>query len=170
MFDLWAPEHSVLREKVIEHIFVTELSKVLLLDKKLPFETLRAEFDSNGYDLVIEANGHVRHIQLKAMRSGGKRARVDINLALAEKPSGCVVWIVVNDATLQLEQFLWLGSPAGEKLQIPAGAVGRHTKRDLTGLRGKRARMRTVNKGDFDKLPCMTDVVQRLFEPAPKFS
>jgi len=46
MFDLWAPEHSVLREKVIEHTFLAELSRSLLLDMKMPFEVLRSEFDA----------------------------------------------------------------------------------------------------------------------------
>lgn len=37
MFDLWHAEHSVLREKVIEHIFLAELSRSLLLDLAMPF-------------------------------------------------------------------------------------------------------------------------------------
>lgn len=86
MFDLWAPEHSVLREKVLEHAFLTELSKVLLLDLRMPFEVLRSEFDGFGYDLVIEARGVIRHVQLKATRVGGKRAHVDIGLA-----NGCLL-------------------------------------------------------------------------------
>lgn len=51
MFDLWNPEHSVLREKVIEHIFLSELSRSLLLDMAMPFEVLRSEFDAFGYDV-----------------------------------------------------------------------------------------------------------------------
>lgn len=96
MFDLWAPEHSVLREKVVEHIFLADLSRTLLLDLKLPFEVLRGEFDANGYDVVIEAAGLLRHIQLKATVSDGKRANVDIQLSLAEKPGGCVIWMFVD--------------------------------------------------------------------------
>ncbi len=42
MFDLWAPEHSVLREKVVEHIFLAELARSLLLDLAMPFEVLRS--------------------------------------------------------------------------------------------------------------------------------
>lgn len=57
MFDLWGPEHSVLREKVLEHIFLSELSKAFLLDLSVPFEVLRSEFDANGYDIVVEARG-----------------------------------------------------------------------------------------------------------------
>lgn len=163
MFNLWDSDNSVLREKVVEHIFVAELSRVLLLDMKLPFETLRAEFDSNGYDLVIEANGHIRHIQLKAMRTGGKRARVDINLALAEKPSGCVLWMVVDETTLELGPFLWLGGKPGVKLKIPKGRVARHTKGDSKGFRSDRPGLRTVAKGKFTKLDELRDVAEMLF-------
>lgn len=147
----------------MEHIFVAELSKVLLLDMKLPFETLRAEFDSNGYDIVMEANGHIRHIQLKAMRVGGKRSRVDINLALAEKPSGCVLWLVVDEDTLELGPFLWLGGKPGEKLAIPEGPVARHSKGDSTGHKGKRAALRTVSKGKFTRIDDLKEVAENLF-------
>jgi hypothetical protein len=52
------------------------------------FEILRSEVDSHGYDLVIEASRNICHIQLKALRNGGKRSDVALSTRLAAKPSG----------------------------------------------------------------------------------
>src|SRR6476620_10460783 len=59
-------------EKVLEHRFLAELTSALWLGGVRDFEVLRSDVDSHGYDLVIEANGILRHIQLKAMVCGGK--------------------------------------------------------------------------------------------------
>lgn len=120
-----APEHSVLREKALEHIFLSDLSKALLLDLSVPFEVLRSEFDANGYDIVVEARGIIRHIQMKVTRVGGKRRNVDINLALADKPSGCVVWMMADPATLNIGPFYWLGATPGLPLTIIDGSITR---------------------------------------------
>lgn len=126
MFDLWAPEHSVLREKVIERAFLAELSRSLLLDLAMPFEVLRSEFDAFGYDVVIEANRVLRHIQLKATVASGSRAHVDVQLALADKPGGCVVWVFVDRETLRLGPFLWYGGEPGQPLPLLGDRAVRH--------------------------------------------
>lgn len=41
-----------------------------------------------GYDVVVDAKGIVRHIQLKATVAGGKRRPVTVNTGLADKPAG----------------------------------------------------------------------------------
>lgn len=163
MFDPWAPENSVLREKVIEHVFLAELSRALLLKTRIPFEVLRSEFDANGYDLVVEAGGVLRHIQLKAGRLGGKRANVDINTALSGKPGGCVVWMMVDETTLKLGPFYWLGGAPGEPLPPLGDKVGRHTKGDATGVKALRPGMRVIPKGQFTRLETIEQVAEKLF-------
>lgn len=163
MFDPWAPENSVLREKVIEHVFLAELSRALLLNTRITFEVLRSEFDANGYDLVVEAGGILRHIQLKAGRLGGKRANVGINTALSDKPGGCVVWMMVDEATLKLGPFYWFGGAPGEALPPLGDRVGRHTKGDATGLKALRPGIRIIPKGRFTRLETIEQVAERLF-------
>lgn len=165
MFDPWSASASVLREKVIEHVFLADLSRSLLLDLKVPFEVLRAEFDANGYDLVVEACGVVRHIQLKAMRAGGKRAHVEVNTALAGKPSGCVIWIVVDPDTLQPGPFLWFGGEPGAPLTPLGDRVGRHSKANSLGFKAERSGMRVVPRSRFEVLATIADVARRLFVP-----
>ncbi|MBI5942285.1 MAG: hypothetical protein HY859_17895 [Caulobacterales bacterium] len=163
MFDPWAPANSVLREKVIEHVFLAELSRALLLKTRIPFEVLRSEFDANGYDLVVEAGGILRHIQLKAGRLGGKRANVDINAALSSKPGGCVVWMMVDEASLQLGPFYWFGGAPGEPLPPLGDKIGRHTKGDATGVKAFRPALRVIPKGRFTRLETIEQVAEKLF-------
>lgn len=163
MFDPWAPENSVLREKVIEHVFLAELSRALLLKTRIPFEVLRSEFDANGYDLVVEAGGILRHIQLKAGRLGGKRANVDINTALSGKPGGCVVWMMVDESSLKLGPFFWLGGAPGEPLPPLGDKIGRHSKGDATGVKAFRPGIRVVPKGRFTRLETIDEVAEKLF-------
>lgn len=158
MFDLWAPEHSVLREKVLEHAFLTELSKVLLLDLRTPFEVLRSEFDGFGYDVVIEAKGIMRHVQLKATRVGGKRAHVDVGLSLARKPGGCVIWFMVEERTLAIGPFYWLGGGPGEQMPPLGDRIARHTRGD-----GERAALRQVSKGKFERLDTIKELATAMF-------
>lgn len=158
MFDLWAPEHSVLREKVLEHAFLTELSKALLLDLRVPFEVLRSEFDGFGYDLVLEVRGVLRHVQLKAMRVGGKRSKVDVATALGEKPGGCVVWFMVDERTLAIGPFYWLGGPPGESLPPLGNRVARHARGG-----GERAALRQVLRGRFTRLETIGEVAIAMF-------
>lgn len=158
MFDLWAPEHSVLREKVLEHAFLTELSKVLLLNLRTPFEVLRSEFDGFGYDVVIEAKGVTRHIQLKATRIGGKRARVDIATALTSKPGGCVVWFMVDERSLNIGPYYWLGGAPGMRMPELGDRTARHTRGG-----GQRLRLREVSRAKFIRLETMTEVASAMF-------
>lgn len=163
MFELWAAEHSVLREKVLEHAFLTELSKVLLLERRMPIEVLRPEFDANGYDVVLEANGIMRHVQFKAMRRGGKRRHVDVSLALAQKPSGCIVWFVVDETALELGPFYWLGGGPGEPLPTLGDKITRHSKGNADGVKLERQNHRQVPIRNFTKLETMREVATVLF-------
>ena len=155
----------MLREKVIEHVFIAELSKTLLLEMGLPFEILRAEFDANGYDLAIEAGGLLRHVQLKAMREAGKRAHVDVQLSLADKPSGCVVWIVADPKTLSLGPFYWFGGEGGEPMPSLGEREAKHTKPDTTGHKKARPRHRRLTKGMFTRIETMRDLALVMVPP-----
>lgn len=165
MFDLWAAENSTLREKVLERIFLTELSRALLIGHRTPFEVLRSEFDAHGYDVIVESRGIVRHVQLKATRIGGKRRDVDINLALAEKPGGCVVWFMADPATLAIGPFFWLGGEPGRPLPAPDGAVTRHSRANAAGVKGERKGLRKVPIRRFARLERIEQVAEAMFGP-----
>jgi hypothetical protein len=152
-------------EKVLEHRFVAELTAALWLHGATDFEVLRSEVDSHGYDIVIEANGVIRHIQLKVLRRGGKRSEVTLSTRLARKPSGCVVWMIYDPATLALGPFLWFGGTPGQPLPGLGEKVGRHTKGNAEGTKTARPEHRVVKKSAFETVATMAALVDRLFGP-----
>src|ERR1700752_1347835 len=94
-------ENSSYREKLIEHLFVAELLKLSWLHHGCSLEIAKPEVDNSGYDLIAETRGLVRHIQLKTSIVGATTCSQKVNIKLAEKPSGCVVWIYFNQDTLR---------------------------------------------------------------------
>jgi len=59
-------DQSSFREKVLEHLFVADLLRYLWQRGITDAEILTAEVDNAGYDLVVDCNQKIRHIQLKA--------------------------------------------------------------------------------------------------------
>jgi hypothetical protein len=156
--------YSTYRERLIEHIFVGEVLRELWLSGISRVEILRPETDAAGYDVVIECNSVVRHIQLKATKEKGKRASVGVNVGLFEKPSGCVVWIYFDPKALKLGPFLWFGDRPGKKLlMLPEFKIGRHTKGDSKGYKAERPNVRIVPKKNFQRVNSVAQLVVHLF-------
>ena len=154
-------------EKVLEHRFVAELTSALWLGGIRDFEVLRSEVDSHGYDLVIEAHGVLRHIQLKTMVRGGKRRDVSVNLRLAGKPSGCIVWFTHDPLTLALGPFHWFGGAPGEPLPDVGTRHAKHTKGNAAGTKGLRPAHRLVPRTAFRSVPSMSELAGLLFGTPP---
>jgi hypothetical protein len=120
--------------------------------------------DSGGYDLVIACNRIIRHIQLKSSYRGAKTARQNVNVRLSEKPSGCVVWVVFDEATLELGPFLWYGGPPGEPIpDILALPVAKHTKGNAQGVKAERPNVRVLSRSLFAQVASLPELVTRLF-------
>lgn len=161
-------EFSSSLEKVLEHRLIAELTAHLWIEGVTEIEILRGEVDCHGYDLVIEAKGILRHIQLKAMARGGKRREVGIHTRLATKPSGCVIWMIYDPHTLELGPFLWFGDKPGTPLPPLGDRIGRHTKGNAEGVKLERRTQRQVGKGRFTELATIGELSRALFElPAP---
>jgi len=144
--------HSVLRERIVEHVFVGDVLRRLWQRGITDVEVMRSEFDAGGYDLVMARGKIVRHIQLKTMIHDGKAARTTIGIKLAEKPSGCIIWIIV-DPELVLRSYLWFGGLPGEALpDITTLKVAKHSKGDATGSKNDRPNHRILPRGKFQKI------------------
>ena len=161
--------HSVdssLREMVIEHLFVGDLLRCLWRRGSRDIEVLRSEVDRAGYDLVLESSGVLRHVQLKASFRAATTANVGINIGLARKPSGCVIWVWFDQDSMDLGPFLWFGGRHGEPLPPLGDQIGKHTKGDRTGHKAERPNIRIVGKGQFSALSSIGDVANALFGPS----
>ncbi|WP_420212787.1 hypothetical protein ACN8ZM_35815 [Burkholderia aenigmatica] len=155
--------HSVLRERIVEHIFVGEVMRHLWKLGILNVEILRAEFDASGYDLVMCCGNVMRHVQLKVSRVDGARAQVAINQQLARAPSGCVVWLGVTD-DLDITEYRWFGAAPGRPLPDLSGhATARHARANAQGIKAERANQRVLPKGAFEKLAGLGETIERLF-------
>ena len=156
--------HSSYREMLLEQLFAGAVMRHLWLKGFRRLELLRPQVDDGGYDLVIEANAIVRHVQMKSSHHGAATASVNINVALAEKPSGCVIWLRFDPESLDLGPFLWFGGAPGEKLpDLASFKVAKHTKGNAQGVKTERPNIRTVPRARFEHLATIDEVVGRLF-------
>jgi hypothetical protein len=159
--------NSSLREKLLEHIFIGDLLRSLWRQGITDIEVLRAEVDRGGYDLVLEANACVlRHVQLKSSFRGATTDEVGINVNLATKPSGCVLWIEFDRATLELGPFLWFGGAPGSPLPPLGSKVGKHSKGNSLGQKKARPAIRIVSRKRFTVFSTIEEVATALFGPA----
>lgn len=157
-------EHSSYREKLIEHLFVGELLKHSWLKDGCSLEVAKPEVDNAGYDIIAEAHGIVRHIQLKTSVIGGSTASQKVHVKLSDKPSGCVLWIYFDEKTLLLGPFLYFGAEPGEPLPSLSGfSVAKHTKGNKDGVKAERPAIRVIPKRQFQVLASVEGVYKQLF-------
>ena len=158
--------HSSYREALLEHLFAGEVMKCLWLQGVHRMEVLKPQVDDGGYDLVLEANGVTRHVQMKSSHHRSGTARVNVSLRLMEKPSGCVVWTRFHRDTLELGPFLWFGGAPGQRLPDISGfEVAKHTKGNAEGVKTERPNLRVVPRKLFDRVDSIQELVERLFGP-----
>jgi hypothetical protein len=158
---------STLRERTVEHVFVGDALRRLWQRGVTDIEVLRSEFDSGGYDLVMSYRKLVRHIQFKSVLEGGKAANVKVSLKLMEKPSGCVLWIVLSPE-LELKSYRWFGGAPGEPLpDIRNLKTAKHSKGNAEGAKLERPNHRIVPRARFEQLETLDAVLTRLFGSLP---
>lgn len=158
--------YSSYREALLEHLLAGELMRYLWREGLVRIELLKPQVDDGGYDLVLEANGHTRHIQLKSSHHGATTVAVGINLRLAERPSGCVVWIWFDPDTLALGPFYWFGGAPGEPLPEIAGfKVQRQARANARGEKKERPAIRVIRRTKFERIDNIPALALRLFGP-----
>lgn len=155
--------YSVLRERIVEHVFVGDAMRRLWQLGIMDVEVLRAEFDTSGYDLVMSCGNVIRHIQFKASLVDGSRGNINVNLKLGQAPSGCVIWLGVTD-DLEIADYRWFGGEPGRLLpDITDRAAARQTRANAQGVKAERPNQRILTKREFETLGGLDDVLNRLF-------
>jgi len=157
---------SGLVEQVLEYQFLAALTPELLR-RGMRFEVLRGDFDLDGHDLVIEAGGIMRHIQLKGMAVGGRTARVPVNTRLGAKPSGCVVWMGYDPQSLAVTGWRWFGGLPGQPLPDMGDRIARHTRANSAGIKAARPHIRVLPAKRFTPLPDIVALADHLFSTTP---
>lgn len=154
-------------EQLIEHAFISELLQEAWFRYGKTVEVLRSEIDSSGYDLLLECNGAIRHVQLKSSIAGSKTAYQKINTALAGKPSGCVVWLLreEDEDTCRVKlRYLFFGNSPGEPLpSLENFKMAKHTKGNSQGIKKERPAIRQVPKSKFVEFSGIKELLEKLF-------
>ena len=154
---------SSLREQALGHIFLGQLLAFMWRSGGRDIEVLKSEVDRGGYDVVLEANGIIRHVQLKSSFRGSKVRAVDVSTKLLRKPGGCILWLEFDSDNLTIERFYWFGGRAGTGLPDLGPRVSRHSKGNSEGEKNERPIHRILTRGRFEALGGISDVVERLF-------
>ncbi|WP_434512147.1 hypothetical protein [Desulfitobacterium sp. AusDCA] len=151
-----------------EHVFISELLQETWFRFNKIVEVLRSEVDASGYDIALECNGYIRHVQLKTSFSDAARNNVNVNIALGEKPSGCVVWILrdedYEECRVKFTYLFFGGKPGEPLLPLDNFKTGKHSKGDANGIKGERKSIRVVPKSKFVRCSNITELIKLLFD------
>ena len=157
--------HSTLREKPY-NTFIGDALRTLWRRGVVDVEVLRSEFDAHGYDLVLTSRQIVRHVQFKT-GTAKKPRKVSVALSLADKPSGCVIWIRLG-ADLESGPFYWFGGKPGKSLPpIAHYPKPRRSTHNKQGQRPDRQNHGNLPSSEFRLLPTLDDVLEALFGLVP---
>ena len=154
---------SSLREQALGHIFLGQLLAFMWRNGGRDVEVLKSEVDRGGYDVVLESNGIIRHIQLKSSFRGSKVREVDVSTKLLRKPGGCILWLEFDRESLAIERYYWFGGRAGTGLPDLGLRVSRHSKGNSEGEKNERPIHRVLTRGRFEALANIGEVVEKLF-------
>lgn len=160
--------HSQFYENLVEHAFLSELLQEVWFQRHQIVEVLRAETDAFGYDLVLSCGGVTRHVQLKTSEAASKTSGQKVHEGLAEKSSGCVIWLRRTDPQQCGEriafEYWFFGSAPGTPLQsLDSYRMARHTKGNKEGVKAVRPSIRVIPKGSFQKLSSISELIALLF-------
>jgi len=158
---------STFYEQLAEHVFISELLQEAWFRFNAVIDVSHSEIDASGYDLLLECNGIIRHVQLKTSDVTARASKQKVHISLAAKPSGCVVWILRNHdpRTNRLNlNYLFFGNEPGKPLVISGQfKVAKHTKADSRGIKKERQNLREVPKSRFQRVSDTNHLLRLLF-------
>ena len=155
---------SVYRERLLEHLLIGDLLKYSWLHAGATLEVSQPSIDRSGHDVVLEANGVTRHLQLKSSSHAARTAAQKVHLGLASKPSGCVVWTRFDRCTMKLGPFLFFGAKPGVPLPpLDTYKVAKHTKGNKDGVKKERPNLRIVRMSQFREIADIPGLYAALF-------
>jgi hypothetical protein len=154
---------SSLREQALGHVFLGQLLTFMWQSGARDIEVLKSEVDRGGYDVVLESNRVIRHVQLKSSFRGSKVREVDVSTKLLRKPGGCILWLEFDPESLAIERYYWFGSKAGIALPDLGERISRHSKGNSEGEKNERPIHRVLTRGRFEALASIGEVVERMF-------
>ena len=149
---------------LVEHLLVGELLKHAWLRDMDGLDIARPEVDDSGYDLIIEWNRVIRHVQLKTSKRTAKTSRQTANLALADKPSGCIIWTLFDEDSMELGPFRFFGGSPGAPMDgLSDLRVAQRTTPDARGRKPERNNHRVIPRKLFREYSTVPELLRALF-------
>lgn len=163
--DLTLDTHqSVYRERLLEHLLIGDLLKHSWLHAGAKLEVSQPSIDRSGHDVVLEANGVTRHVQLKSSSHAAMTPAQKVHVGLASKPSGCVVWTRFDRSTMKLGPFFFFGAEPGlPLLPLDGFKTAKHTKGNKDGVKKDRPNLRVVRMSKFREIADIPSLYVALF-------
>lgn len=155
--------HSSTREAILEHRFLAAIGSQLWEEGEFDLAVSHSEVDNAGYDVIIEARGVVRHIQLKALHAAGRARHFPVQKRLEDKPSGCVVLMRHDLRTLMITGYGFYGGMPGEKMPSLDGKIVKHSKADAKGNKALRPGLHLLPVSRFQPAPDAQSLTRLLF-------
>lgn len=164
-------EHSVFIEQMVEHEFISRVTQYIWFNYRQTIEVLHSEIDAYGYDIILEFNGILRHIQLKTSSKGTTTDKQKINIALSKKTGGCVIWIIREEDSFNQRfnfEYLYFGGKAGEPMpNIDNFKTAKANKANSQGIKSERPNIKEVRKAQFTKIKNLEELIEILFGEQP---
>ncbi len=155
--------YSSTRESILEHRFLADVASCLWRRGEFDFAISHSEVDNSGYDVIVEARGITRHIQLKATRHGGSTRDFPVQRRLEDKTSGCVILMIHDTRTLAVIGYGWFGGEPGRVMPPLGDKMAKHNKGNSTGFKAERPALRTLARSRFEAVDDTAALVDRLF-------
>ena len=153
-------------ERLVELAFLAELTQEAWFGRNALIDVMHSSVDSFGHDVVLECGSALRHVQLKTRQLNGTTRSYGINTRLAERPSGCVVWIGYQQVTGTRRismQYRWFGNPPGQPLPPLGDHPVKHTKANSEGIKAVRPGLRSIRLSQFEPVSSAAELLDRLF-------
>jgi hypothetical protein len=154
---------SSLREEYVEYTFLGELCREFWR-RDIPVDVLRAHTDQGGFDVVLETGALQRHVQIKSSFTGSATKVQKINRKLEQKIGGCVIWVLFDPGSLEIDHYRWFGDKDPTAATPCLGErLAKHTKANSQGVKSIRPGIRTLVWGDFARVETTSELASFLF-------
>lgn len=152
-------------EKMIEHIFLSEILTKAWVKYKKKISIIRPEIDDSGYDLILECEGIMSFIQLKTSNEKIKPQKV--NEKLFKKKEFAVILIIVDKEKMMLENYYYF---ADKNISVVNLKPAKHTKANSKGIKTERPNIKEIPRSGFVKLNSIQELLEKLFPDIKKSS
>jgi hypothetical protein len=159
-------EQSSSFERIIETIFLGELLQEMWFVRGQLVDVMHSTVDAFGYDLVLQADGVIRHVQLKAKKKGTRTARYALSTQLTRQPAACALLIewAAEDGRIS-PTYRFFGRGPHEPIPDLGETRAKHARGNAQGIKGVREGLRVVGIGRFERLSGIAELAERLFGP-----